>query len=168
MISLEQIKLLEQKVDIALKKILDLQSVNANLKLKNDDLETEIALLKEQAAISGQEEELIEKGILSVIDRLNFVEDTVRQTQTSVVENNVVEEESVEDETIVNFDEEIVEEEVSEEIENTVIEEQIDDFSDDIIEEEFDIEESFEEDVTPAQGQGMLNAAQNSAQLDIF
>ncbi len=166
MITLEQIKLLEQKVDIALKKILELQSINANLKLKNDDLETEIALYKEQLSNNSKEDELIEKGILSVIDRLNFVEDTVRQTQTPAVETESVDETVVTESIVESTEDIIVEDEINESIEHTVIEEPIEDFSNDLIDEE--IEEDFVEVIPSTQSHGMLNAAQNSAQLDIF
>ena len=141
MISLDQIKLLEQKVDIALKKILELQTVNATLKSKNDDLEIEVALLKEQLELNGHDEELIEKGLLSVIDRLNFVEDTVRQTQTQTV---VVDESVVVDEPV---------DEVAEEI---------------VVDEEETVMEDFSE--PQGMLNVARNSAQfdNSAQLDIF
>ncbi len=81
MISLEQIKLLEQKVEQALKKIIVLQNNNATLQTENEELKVEIELLKEQCERLEKDEEKIEQGILNVLDKLNNVEDTVRQAQ---------------------------------------------------------------------------------------
>ncbi len=99
MITLEQIKLLEQKVEAALQKIVELQHENNTLKQKNEDLLVEIELIQEQSEKNKIEEVGIEKKILSILDKLNNVEDTVRQTQsettielpstTASVENNV-------------------------------------------------------------------------------
>ncbi len=81
MISLEQIKLLEQKVEQALKKITELQNEKAQLACENEELKIEAELLKEELERLAQDEEKIEQGILSVLDKLNNVEDTIRQTQ---------------------------------------------------------------------------------------
>ncbi len=91
MITLEQIKLLEQKVEAALHKIVELQNENASLKSENEDLQTEIELLQEECKKFVDDESKIEKGILSVIERLNTVEDTVRQTQSSLQHNQISE-----------------------------------------------------------------------------
>ncbi len=82
MISLEQIKLLEQKVEQALKKIIVLQNNNTTLQTENEELKVEIELLKEQCERLEKDEEKIEQGILNVLDKLNNVEDTVRQAQS--------------------------------------------------------------------------------------
>ncbi len=97
MISLEQIKLLEQKVEHALKKIVALQHDNEKLTSENEDLKTEVELLREQCERLEQDEEKIEQGILSVLDKLNTVEDSIRKDQDQTVQATVTEEVATED-----------------------------------------------------------------------
>jgi FtsZ-binding cell division protein ZapB len=80
MISLEQIRALEQKVNQAIQQLSRLREENAKLRsqvkssqLKTTDLETTITTYK-------QEQESIEKGILSVLSKLDKLEDEVSLT----------------------------------------------------------------------------------------
>ncbi|MFI3257541.1 MAG: cell division protein ZapB [Spirochaetales bacterium] len=84
MISLEQIKLLEKKVESALQKIVELQNLNSKLENENSDLQTEVELLKEHCSRFEQDEAKIEQGIISVLNRLNSIEDAVRQEDVAI------------------------------------------------------------------------------------
>lgn len=78
MISLEHMRLLEEKIDFLLKKLSILQEKNSSLTKENENFRAEIDLLKEQCELFEENEGKIEKGILSVLNRLNTVEDSIR------------------------------------------------------------------------------------------
>lgn len=77
MISLEQIRLLEQKVEVAVSKIKQLNEENALLKKKCTDLEKEKEEVKSKLSIFEQDQVKIEQGIINALDRLNTVENSV-------------------------------------------------------------------------------------------
>ncbi|WP_314743918.1 cell division protein ZapB, partial [Treponema lecithinolyticum] len=83
MISLEQIRILEQKVESALARLKELQNENAVLKHENTELKTQVSELNETCSRFEQEEGKIEQGILHVLNRLNTMEDTVQRTLLS-------------------------------------------------------------------------------------
>lgn len=83
MISLEQIRILEQKVESALARLKELQNENAVLKHENTELKTQVNELNETCSRFEQEEGKIEQGILHVLNRLNTMEDTVQRTLLS-------------------------------------------------------------------------------------
>lgn len=92
MISLEQIRILEQKVESALARLKELQNENAVLKHENTELKTQVNELNETCSRFEQEEGKIEQGILHVLNRLNTMEDTVQRTLLS--ENQTAQSES--------------------------------------------------------------------------
>ena len=83
MISLEQSRILEQKVESALARLKELQNENAVLKHENTELKTQVSELNETCSRFEQEEGKIEQGILHVLNRLNTMEDTVQRTLLS-------------------------------------------------------------------------------------
>ena len=82
MISLDQIQLLGKKVESALIRIVELQNENAELQNKCAELETRNSELSRLVADFEQNQNTIEQGILSVLDRLNSIENTVLQTDS--------------------------------------------------------------------------------------
>jgi chromosome segregation ATPase len=82
MISLDQIQLLGKKVESALIRIVELQNENAELQNKCAELETRNSELSRLVADFEQDQNTIEQGILSVLDRLNSIENTVLQTDS--------------------------------------------------------------------------------------
>ena len=83
MISLSQVRLLEQKVENAVTKILQLQKENAELREKCELYESKTNKLAEQVSIFEADQTKIEEGIVSVLNKLNSVEDSIKSTQES-------------------------------------------------------------------------------------
>lgn len=91
MISLDQILLLQQKVESAVEKISQLQSEISQLNAENDALRTQCSELSnslsekteqlshkmELIAKFEKDQKTIESGILKALDRLNVIENTV-------------------------------------------------------------------------------------------
>ncbi|MGL4987247.1 MAG: cell division protein ZapB [Treponemataceae bacterium] len=84
MISLEQIQLLEKKVETAITRILELQAENSLLKSSNSDLTIQneqlvqkVADLQESVSVYEVDKDRIEQGIVSALNRLTDVENTV-------------------------------------------------------------------------------------------
>ena len=78
MISLNQIRLLEQKIESILDLVAVLQSEKAVLENQNAKLKAEVQELVAKCGRFEQDEEKIEQGILSVLNRLNNMEDAVQ------------------------------------------------------------------------------------------
>jgi chromosome segregation ATPase len=80
MISLDQIQLLEQKIEIAVGKIVRITEENLSLHREIQRLRTENESLQGIITKSQDEQIQIEQGILNVIDRLEAIETTVLET----------------------------------------------------------------------------------------
>ena len=77
MISLDQILLLERKVESAVEKIAQLQSENDALRTKCAELTNALADKSERLSSIEQDQSKIENGILKALDRLNSIENSV-------------------------------------------------------------------------------------------
>ena len=77
MISLDQILLLERKVESAVGKIAQLQSENDALRTKCAELTNALADKSERLSSIEQDQSKIENGILKALDRLNSIENSV-------------------------------------------------------------------------------------------
>lgn len=77
MISLDQVHALEKKVEGAVSKIIELKNENIALKNRISILEKENAELNSKVSVFEKEQNRVEEGILSVLNRLDVVEDTV-------------------------------------------------------------------------------------------
>ena len=80
MISLDQVLLLEQKVESAVEKIKQLEGENAALRNKCSELTNALSAKTEQLASFETEQKTIESGIIKAIDRLNSIEHSVLKT----------------------------------------------------------------------------------------
>ena len=77
MISLEQILLLEQRVESAVAKIAQLQAENDALRSKCSELTNALSSKSEQLSTFESDQNKIESGILKALDRLNSIENSV-------------------------------------------------------------------------------------------
>jgi predicted nuclease with TOPRIM domain len=77
MISLDQVLLLEQKVESAVGKISQLQAENDALRSKCSELTNALSSKTEQLSSFEQDQSRIENGILKALDRLNSIENSV-------------------------------------------------------------------------------------------
>ena len=77
MISLDQILLLEQKVESAVEKIQQLEAENDALRNKCSELTNALSERTEQLTAYESEQSKIESGIIKAIDRLNSIENSV-------------------------------------------------------------------------------------------
>jgi FtsZ-binding cell division protein ZapB len=77
MISLEQIRSLEQKVNLVVEQLSRLREENARLRAKVKSSQSKTADLESMVNTYKQEQEAIEKGILSVLSKLDKLEDEV-------------------------------------------------------------------------------------------
>lgn len=77
MISLDQVHLLEQKVEIAISRITTLNREKAALVERCNKLENQNGELRTQLSAFEQDQGRIEKGILSALDRLANMENTI-------------------------------------------------------------------------------------------
>ncbi len=80
MISLDQVQLLEQKVGSAVEKITQLNAENSALRAKCAELQSALDAKSEQFNSFQSDQNKIEEGILSALDRLNTVENTVLES----------------------------------------------------------------------------------------
>ena len=83
MISLDQVHALERKVESAVSKIVELRNENVALKNRISILEKENAELNSKVSVFEREQNRVEEGILSVLNRLDVVEDTVSSSVTA-------------------------------------------------------------------------------------
>lgn len=77
MISLDQVLLLEQKVESAVAKIAQLQAENDALRSKCSELTNALSSKSEQLSSFESDQNKIESGILKALDRLNSIENSV-------------------------------------------------------------------------------------------
>ena len=84
MISLDQVLLLEQKVESAVAKIQQLEGENAALRNKCSELTNALSAKTEQLASFENEQKTIESGIIKAIDRLNSIEHSVLKTAGAI------------------------------------------------------------------------------------
>lgn len=77
MISLDQVLVLEQKVESAVKKITQLQAENDALRRKCAELTNSLSSKSEQLTTFEQDQGLIESKILNLINQFNSIENTV-------------------------------------------------------------------------------------------
>ena len=77
MISLDQVLLLEEKVESAVEKIQQLEAENDALRSKCSELTNALSAKSEQLKAYESEQSKIESGIIKAIDRLNSIENTV-------------------------------------------------------------------------------------------
>ena len=80
MISLDQVYLLEQKVESAVEKIQQLQAENDALRSKCNELTNALSVKSEQLSSFESDQTQIETGIKNALDRLNSIENTVLKT----------------------------------------------------------------------------------------
>ena len=80
MISLDQVYLLEQKVESAVAKIQQLQAENDALRNKCAELTNALSAKSEQLTSFESDQSQIETGIKKALDRLNSIENTVLKT----------------------------------------------------------------------------------------
>ena len=77
MISLDQVLLLEEKVESAVEKIKQLEAENAALRNKCSELTNALSTKTEQLTSLETDQKKIESGIIKAIDRLNSIENSV-------------------------------------------------------------------------------------------
>ncbi len=84
MISLDQVYLLEQKVESAVEKIQQLQAENDALRNKCTELTNALSAKSEQLSTFESDQSQIESGIKKALDRLNSIENSVLKTASQV------------------------------------------------------------------------------------
>ncbi len=88
MISLDQVYLLEQKVESAVAKIQQLQAENDALRNKCAELTNALSVKSEQLSSFESDQNQIENGIKKALDRLNSIENAVlRNDQVASIQN---------------------------------------------------------------------------------
>lgn len=85
MITLDQVQLLEKKVETIVSKINDLQRQNSALQEKNRELIEKNSLLMQKISTFEADQNRIEEGILNALDRLNSMESSVLKVGTSAI-----------------------------------------------------------------------------------
>lgn len=83
MISLDQVLLLEKKVESAVAKIQQLQAENDALRKKCDELTNSLSSKSELLSSFESDQNQIENGIKNALDRLSSIENTVLETFSS-------------------------------------------------------------------------------------
>ena len=90
MISLDQVFLLEQKVESAVEKIQQLQAENDALRNKCAELTNALSAKSEQLNTFETDQNQIENGIKKALDRLNSIENSVLKTVSSIASSGQV------------------------------------------------------------------------------
>ena len=167
MVSLDQVLLLEKKVESAVAKIAQLTAENDALRSKCAELTNALSAKTEQFSSFQTDQNKIEAGILKALEQLETVENAVLTTENTVASNafeeesqpelteitETVEEEAVQEEVAeetVNEQEEVIQPETSETAENveqTVTEETVEAQEEEILEEIPQQEENIDADV---------------------
>ena len=88
MISLDQVLLLEQKVESAVAKIQQLEAENDALRNKCSELTNALSAKTEQLKAYESDQQKIESGIIKAIDRLNSIENSVLKAAGSTAAVN--------------------------------------------------------------------------------
>ena len=102
MISLDQVYLLEQKVESAVAKIQQLQAENDALRSKCTELTNALSAKSEQLSSFESDQSQIENGIKKALDRLNFIENSVLKTAVQSNQNGQVSSKSFTQASAVN------------------------------------------------------------------
>lgn len=96
MISLDQVQLLEHKVETAVAKIADLQKENdflrnkfSELKVQYDEMQKANVELSAKVSLFEQNQPTIESGIMKALERLNNIEDSVLRVSGGNIESSV-------------------------------------------------------------------------------
>ena len=82
--TLDQVLLLEQKVESAVEKIQQLQAENDALRSKCDELTNALSAKSEQLSSFETDSSRIETGIQKALDRLNSIEDSILKSEGQV------------------------------------------------------------------------------------
>ncbi|MBQ7752080.1 MAG: cell division protein ZapB [Treponema sp.] len=90
MISLDQVILLEQKIESAVEKIQQLQAENDALRKKCSELTNALSSKSEQLTSFETDQSQIESGILKALDRLNQIENSVLKVAGQAASTPVV------------------------------------------------------------------------------
>lgn len=93
MISLDEIQLLEQKVEAVVTKLLQVTEEKKSLTQRCFQLESENHDLRNKISSFEKDQERIEQGIIKALDRLNIVENSVLKVVTSETNSVSVSEE---------------------------------------------------------------------------
>lgn len=83
MISLDQVELLEAKIESAVAKITQLQVENDALRNRVQELSNALSAKSEQLSLCEKDQAIIETGILKALNRLNSIENTVLKSDGS-------------------------------------------------------------------------------------
>ncbi len=89
MISLDQVMLLERKVESAVAKIQQLQAENDALRKQCSELTNALSSKSEQLSSFETDQSQIESGILKALDRLNQIENTVLKVTNGQAASNI-------------------------------------------------------------------------------
>ena len=92
MITLDQVHLLEKKVEAIVSKMNDLQRQNVALQEKNRDLIEKNSLLMQKISSFEADQNRIEQGILNALDRLNSMENSALKVGSSATTSQNVQE----------------------------------------------------------------------------
>ena len=102
MITLDQVQLLEKKIEEIISMMNNLQKQNSALQEKNRELIEKNSLLMQRISSFEADQNRIEQGILNALDRLNSMENSALKVGTSATTTqNVQEVESSNTETVV-------------------------------------------------------------------
>lgn len=102
MISLDQVLVLEQKVESAVKKITQLQAENDALRRKCAELTNSLSSKSEQLTTFEQDQGLIESKIKNLINRFNNIENSVMDVIGQSDSNPVTVQQSVQPQPVQN------------------------------------------------------------------
>ena len=92
MITLDQVQLLEKKVEAIVSKMNDLQRQNVALQEKNRDLIEKNSLLMQKISSFEADQNRIEQGILNALDRLNSMENSALKVGSSATSTQNIQE----------------------------------------------------------------------------
>ena len=92
MITLDQVQLLEKKVEAIVSKMNDIQRQNIALQEKNRELIEKNSLLMQRISSFEADQNRIEQGILNALDRLNSMENSALKVGTSATTTQNVQE----------------------------------------------------------------------------
>lgn len=92
MITLDQVQLLEKKVEAIVSKMNDLQRQNIALQEKNRELIEKNSLLMQKISSFEADQNRIEQGILNALDRLNSMENSALKVGSSATSTQNVQE----------------------------------------------------------------------------
>lgn len=95
MLSLEQIQLVQQKVEKVIAKINSLEEEKAKLISQNDELIKENNELKSKISSFETDQSKIEQGLLHALERLNSVENSVLKAGSEQIQSQVKTQENI-------------------------------------------------------------------------